>query len=87
MILAKGAFIVPEDLPLELRNDTLDSEIAASDQKKVDDNGLLPLADIERSYILRVLQARGGNKSATARILGISRSTLREKLNRYRITS
>jgi two-component system response regulator AtoC len=86
-ILAKGAFIVPEDLPLELRNDTLDNESAAFGQKKADDNGLLPLADIERSYILRVLQARGGNKSATARILGISRSTLREKLNRYRIIS
>jgi two-component system response regulator AtoC len=87
MILAKEGFIVPEDLPLELRNDTLDRGIAVLGKKWVDNNGLLPLADIERNYILKVLQERGGNKSATARILGISRSTLRDKLNRYGINS
>lgn len=85
MILAKGSFIVPEDLPLELRNDTLGSDSVALGKHWADKNGLLPLADVERNYILKVLQERGGNKSATARILGISRSTLRDKLNRYGI--
>ena len=85
MILAKGSFIVPEDLPLELRNDTLGSDSFALGKHWADKNGLLPLADVERNYILKVLQERGGNKSATARILGISRSTLRDKLNRYGI--
>jgi two-component system response regulator AtoC len=87
MILAKEGFIAPEDLPLELRNDTLDKDIAVLGQKWADNNGLLSLADVERNYILKVLQERGGNKSATARILGISRSTLRDKLNRYGINS
>ena len=86
-ILANGDFIVPEDLPLELRNDKRNGDIAASGEKWMDKNGLLPLAELERNYILKVLQERGGNKSATARILGISRSTLREKLIRYRINS
>ena len=87
MILAKEGFIAPEDLPLELRNDTLDRDIAVLGKKWAHNNGLLPLADVERNYILKVLQERGGNKSATARILGISRSTLRDKLNRYGINS
>jgi two-component system response regulator AtoC len=85
-ILAKGAFIVPEDLPLELRNNKTGENIAVSEVRGMGKDCLLPLADVERNYILQVLQERGGNKSETARILGISRSTLREKLNRYRIS-
>lgn len=86
-ILAKGDVIVPEDLPLELRNNIRGGSIAASGEQWLDKNGLLSLADVERNYILKVLQKREGNKSETARIVGISRSTLREKLNRYRINS
>jgi DNA-binding NtrC family response regulator len=39
-----------------------------------------PLREMERSYIQQVLAAFGQNKSQAARILGISRTTLREKL-------
>ena len=38
------------------------------------------LADVEREHIQRVLTAAGGNKTEAARILGIDRKTLREKL-------
>jgi DNA-binding NtrC family response regulator len=38
------------------------------------------LADVEREHVRRVLEATNGNKSAAARILGIDRKTLREKL-------
>jgi DNA-binding NtrC family response regulator len=87
MILAKGDVIVPEDLPLELSKNNKRPFIAAADEPWVSRDGFLPLADVERSYILKVLQEKGGNKSKTARILGVSRSTLREKLNRYRMGS
>jgi DNA-binding NtrC family response regulator len=43
------------------------------------------LADMERDYIIRVLVSVGGNRSETARLLGISRSTLIEKIKRYQI--
>jgi two-component system response regulator AtoC len=86
-ILAKGDFIVPEDLPLELRNNKTGGNIAVSEVRGMGKDCFLPLADVERNYILQVLMERGGNKSETARILGISRSTLREKLNRYRVSS
>jgi two-component system response regulator AtoC len=43
----------------------------------------LPLDEIERRHILRVLEAHGGNKLATAHVLGIDRKTLYRKLLRY----
>jgi two-component system response regulator AtoC len=87
MILSKGDLIVPADLPLELRQDIRGLHSAAANEKWMGKDGFLPLADVERDYILKVLHEKGGNKSKTARILGVSRSTLREKLNRYRISS
>ncbi|MGQ9921292.1 MAG: sigma-54-dependent transcriptional regulator [Desulfobacca sp.] len=43
------------------------------------------LRDMERDHILRVLQQCQGRRSETARLLGIDRKTLREKLKRYQI--
>lgn len=41
------------------------------------------LADLERAYIEEVLKRTRGNKSAAARILGIHRKTLHEKLRAF----
>ncbi len=46
------------------------------------DRAEAPLEDVERAHLLRVLEARGGNKSAAARVLGIDRRTLYRKLRR-----
>jgi DNA-binding protein Fis len=40
----------------------------------------LPLEEVERRYILRVLESTGGNKLKAAEVLGIDRSTLHRKL-------
>jgi DNA-binding NtrC family response regulator len=40
------------------------------------------LEDMELSYILRVLEAVGGNKASAARLLGVDRTTLYRKLQR-----
>jgi transcriptional regulator with PAS, ATPase and Fis domain len=45
--------------------------------------GLQPLAEVERLQILYTLEMTDNNKSKAARILGISRQTLREKLRLY----
>lgn len=42
----------------------------------------VPLEEVERAYVRRVLEARGGNKAAAARSLGINRRTLARKLRR-----
>ena len=44
---------------------------------------LVPLEEVERRYILRVLEAVGGNKTQAAQVLGLDRKTLYRKLERY----
>ena len=44
------------------------------------------LAEVEPPLIEEVLRFTQGNQSRTARILGMTRNTLRSKLNRYHIT-
>ncbi|MBE0564635.1 MAG: sigma-54-dependent Fis family transcriptional regulator [Krumholzibacteria bacterium] len=48
--------------------------------------GLMPLAEVERLQILYTLEKTENNKSKAARLLGISRQTLREKLRLYEQT-
>jgi two-component system, NtrC family, response regulator HydG len=43
------------------------------------------LEDMELSYILRVLDAVGGNKASAARLLGVDRTTLYRKLQRQEL--
>ncbi len=43
----------------------------------------LTLEEVERRHILRILEVNEGNRSRSARNLGISRATLYEKLDRY----
>ncbi len=42
-----------------------------------------PLEEIEKEAMLAALEASGGNKSETARKLGINRKTLHKKLKNY----
>lgn len=44
----------------------------------------LPLAEIEKRHIQRVLASTGGNKTRAARILGIDTKTLYNKLKSYK---
>jgi DNA-binding NtrC family response regulator len=48
---------------------------------------LLSLDEMERRYILHVLEASGGSRTAAARTLGLDRSTLWRKLERIRDAS
>ena len=44
------------------------------------EDNLLPLREVEKKYILKVLEATGNNKSKAAEILQIDRKTLRQKI-------
>ena len=46
-------------------------------------SGNLPLEEVEKRSILEALTACGGNKSEASRRLGITRKTLRKKLEKY----
>jgi DNA-binding NtrC family response regulator len=77
----------PEDLPERVRRSFKaigeQSPMHRPADDATSDESLLPLAELERRHILRVLARTGGNKQAAARILGIDRTTLQRKLERY----
>jgi two-component system response regulator HydG len=65
---------------------TLIPESAPSEEKLPEKEGIaadLPLEEVEKTTILKALEASGGNKSETARKLGITRKTLLAKLRKY----
>jgi two-component system response regulator AtoC len=77
--LTRFAEIVVEDLPDKIRNYRKSHVVVASD----DPSELVPLEEIERRYILRALEALGGNRTLTAQVLGLDRKTLYRKLRGY----
>ncbi len=50
----------------------------------IDGSDVLLLEEIEKRHILKVLDMEGGNKSAAARLLGVSRKTLERKVQAWR---
>lgn len=42
-----------------------------------------PLKEVEKSHVMKVVDAHGGNKSAAARDLGVSRKTLDRKYKEW----
>jgi len=79
VILTQGEIVQPEHLPLELREG---SKLAVPERTSL---GKMSLEEMEKLHITEVLNSVGGNKSQAAKILNISRSTLREKLKTYSI--
>ena len=71
-------------LPLEIRARDLDgSPENLSELLQAYTDGTIPLAEIERRYILSVLQHFGGNQVKAAAALGIDRSKLYRRLKQY----
>jgi DNA-binding NtrC family response regulator len=87
-VLCVDDWIAPADLALDLRTPFAPSTAPStrSELTAISDTiagELVPVEEIERKYILRVLEATHGNKSRASAILGIERSTLDRKLKRY----
>jgi transcriptional regulator of acetoin/glycerol metabolism len=70
-----------EDLPRTSAENPVPVAVSAlSPQSHIDETGSLD--EIERNVVRRTLEAQGGNISAAARLLGVSRNTLYRKLGR-----
>ncbi len=69
-VLSEGDVIDVNDLPERLRK----AEISGSGEE------LVPLEEVERKYITKVLKETGGNRTKAAKILGIDRKTLYRKV-------
>ena len=79
--VSDGEFITDEDLPLEYHFAKLDSAPATGDAL------FLEACDtFERNFILRALEKKDWNVTATARYLGIPLSTLKHKMARLELT-
>lgn len=52
----------------------------------LDDNTIVPLAELERRAIAHALKVTGGNVTRAARALGIGRATMYRKLDRFKMT-
>jgi two-component system response regulator HydG len=79
VVLAQSEYLDEEELPLILRDISLEGEIPLKDVIPAD----LPLDEVEKASILKTLELAGGNKSEAARRLGITRRTLHKKLKKY----
>ncbi|KFE65357.1 sigma-54-dependent transcriptional regulator [Hyalangium minutum] len=81
--LTRGDQLVPDDLPERIRAFKSSHVVVAGD----DPSELIPMEEVERRYISRVMQSVGGNKTLAARVLGFDRTTLYRKLERYGLVS
>jgi len=68
-----SAELTPDLLPYEMQDNTLPA----------DPNAIIDLATLEQQHIRRVLRHTNGNKTETARLLGIGLTTLYRKLAEY----
>jgi len=73
IILAKTEILTADLLP-ELKND-----------QELKDDAPLDIKENEKNLIIKALAETGGNKSQAAKILGISRKTLHNKIKEYNI--
>ncbi|MBA3395658.1 MAG: sigma-54-dependent Fis family transcriptional regulator [Deltaproteobacteria bacterium] len=88
VVLAQGSRIEVEHLPVDIQ-EQLPSTPAQTDVDELDPASLESLEAVarrfERTYLLRVLRAVGGNRTRAAKILDLSRKGLWQKLKAHGI--
>ncbi|HXS01149.1 MAG TPA: sigma-54 dependent transcriptional regulator, partial [Pyrinomonadaceae bacterium] len=80
---ARGHAIDPEDLPEKLQSAQVRSAARSPLSALFED--LPALDELERRYLLYILEVAGGNRTRAAEILGIDRRTLYRMIERYGI--
>jgi transcriptional regulator with PAS, ATPase and Fis domain len=69
VILSIHPIILPEDLPRKMSEESTTPEAQISEEP-------LSLRELEKRYVIKVLERTGGNKKKASEILGIDRATL-----------
>jgi len=85
MILSEHDLIDQEQLPFELRNNER-PEWVTPNPNPVELTEDMSLDAVEKIHISHVLKKLEWNKSRAAKVLGVSRATLREKIRRYSLS-
>jgi two-component system response regulator AtoC len=76
--------LLPEHIPADISGECL-SDTEGTDSDSLAGLGPVSIREMEKILIMKTLDETGGNKSQAARILGISRQTLREKTKLYEV--
>ncbi len=77
VVLARAEYLDVNDFP------SIQGELPESMSLRPEEIWDMPLEEIEKASILKTLESLKGNKSETARRLGITRRTLHKKLKKY----
>jgi two-component system response regulator HydG len=83
VVLARSSYLDDTDFPFMKDFLNEENQHPSNVPDAVILQGDAPLEKIEKAAILTTLQAANGNKSETARRLGITRKTLHKKLKAY----
>lgn len=82
MIFEQGTMIGTEYLPIRTKNSNGRTPM---DSPPTDQKSLPSLEDMERRLLVKALKEANGNKSQAARMLQVTRDTLRYKLKKYNL--
>jgi len=82
VVLARSPYLDEADFVF-LKDPTVPADEDSATPPDLSMEGDAPLEEIEKTAILKTLEAAGGNKSEAARRLGITRKTLHKKLKAY----
>jgi two-component system nitrogen regulation response regulator GlnG len=97
IVVARGDRILAEDLPAEVREprpvglpkeqvaDTVGAAVATLFALAKQDPQFKVILAVERELIIRALAETGGNQVQAARLLGITRATLRKRIEKFGI--
>mgnify|MGYP001267714554 CR=1 FL=1 len=77
LVLSRHDQLTVEDFPESMRHPSGDAPLPAS---LTDGGQILPLEEMERRYLLYVLEQLDGNRTLAAKLLGVDRKTLYRKL-------
>ena len=80
IILSEQKYITPKDLSL-----TLKAEPDSLKERRYSNNNVKSLQDIEKNYIIKVLEEFDGNRANAAKALSLTERTLYRKLKKYNI--
>lgn len=81
--LSSSPVLQPEDFPAYVHSGSNGSGSGSAANSKLTE--IIPLAELEKKTILMTLERLNGDKMATARLLGIGKTTLYRKLREYGI--
>jgi transcriptional regulator with GAF, ATPase, and Fis domain len=88
VILAEGGLITSEHLPMTIGHPGRPGSAANAQPSSNGNGGAFPpggidLEEVERDYVRKALEQAGNNRSRAARLLGLTRSQLYSRLEKY----